>query len=73
MNTAILNKSLMMVFALLMLSATPLLAQVYKVVDKDGNVTYTDQAACGRFRPDRIETDQRGRGADLRNRTQDRR
>ena len=44
MNTAILNKSLMMVFALLMLSATPLLAQVYKVVDKDGNVTYTDQA-----------------------------
>jgi len=44
MNTAILNKSLMMVFAFLMLSATPLLAQVYKVVDKDGNVTYTDQA-----------------------------
>jgi len=43
MNTAILNKSLMMVFALLMISATPLLAQVYKVVDKDGNVTYTDQ------------------------------
>jgi len=44
MKTAILNKSLMMVFAFLMLSATPLLAQVYKVVDKDGNVTYTDQA-----------------------------
>jgi len=43
MNTAILNKSLMMIFALLMLSATPLLAQVYKVVDEDGNVTYTDQ------------------------------
>lgn len=42
MNTAILNKSLM-IFALLMFSATPLLAQVYKVVDKDGNVTYTDQ------------------------------
>lgn len=43
MNTAILNKSLMMVFTLLMLSAAPLLAQVYKVVDEDGNVTYTDQ------------------------------
>jgi hypothetical protein len=43
MNTAILNKSLMMFFALLMISATPLMAQVYKVVDKDGNVTYTDQ------------------------------
>ncbi len=43
MNTAILNKSLMMVFTLLMLTATPLLAQVYKVVDKDGNVTFTDQ------------------------------
>lgn len=43
MNTAILNKSLMIVFALLMISATPLMAQVYKVVDKDGNVTYTDQ------------------------------
>lgn len=43
MNTAILNKSLMIVFALLMIAATPLLAQVYKVVDEDGNVTYTDQ------------------------------
>jgi len=43
MNTAILNKSLMIVFTLSMLSATPLWAQVYKVVDKDGNVTYTDQ------------------------------
>jgi len=43
MNTARLNKSLGMFFALLMISATPLLAQVYKVVDKDGNVTYTDQ------------------------------
>jgi hypothetical protein len=43
MNTAILNKSLMIVFTLLMLSATPVSAQVYKVVDKDGNVTYTDQ------------------------------
>ena len=43
MNTAILNKSLVMFFALLMISATPLMAQVYKVVDKDGNVTYTDQ------------------------------
>lgn len=28
---------------LLSLVATPLTAQVYKVVDKDGNVTYTDQ------------------------------
>jgi len=44
MNTAILKKSLMIVSALLLFSATPLLAQVYKVVDKDGNVTYTDQA-----------------------------
>jgi len=51
MNTAILNKSLMMVFTLLMLSATPLLAQVYKVVDKDGNVTYTDQAPADGSRP----------------------
>ncbi len=27
------------------------MAQVYKVVDEDGNVTYTDQAAGRRFRP----------------------
>jgi len=44
MNTAILNKFLMITCALSMTLATPLLAQVYKVVDKDGNVTYTDQA-----------------------------
>ncbi len=45
MNTAILNKSLLTAFTIsLLISATQLSAQVYKVVDKDGNVTYTDQA-----------------------------
>jgi len=43
MNTAFLNKFLMMAFAFTMVAAAPLAAQVYKVVDKDGNVTYTDQ------------------------------
>jgi len=43
MNSAILNKSPMILLAFLLVSATPLMAQVYKTVDKDGNVTYTDQ------------------------------
>ena len=30
--------------AFLLVTASPLIAQVYKVVDKDGNVTFTDQA-----------------------------
>jgi hypothetical protein len=45
MKTAIQNKLPMILFAFsLVFAATPLMAQVYKVVDKDGNVTYTDQA-----------------------------
>jgi len=35
---------LILIAFLLMLSANPLLGQVYKTVDEDGNVTYTDQA-----------------------------
>ncbi|HEY5776416.1 MAG TPA: DUF4124 domain-containing protein [Xanthomonadales bacterium] len=45
MRTAIHDKFPMILFAFsLAFAATPLTAQVYKVVDKDGNVTYTDQA-----------------------------
>lgn len=45
MNTANLNKFLFTAFTFsLLLTATQSFAQVYKVVDKDGNVTYTDQA-----------------------------
>lgn len=43
MNNAILNKIPLITLAFLLVSATPLMAQVYKVVDKDGNVTYTDR------------------------------
>ena len=44
MRIAILNKIPITILAFLLVSATPLMAQVYKIVDKDGNVTYTDQA-----------------------------
>ena len=36
---------------LLAVVASPLTAQVYKVVDKDGNVTYTDQAPADGSKP----------------------
>ena len=35
----------------LALTASPLMAQVYKVVDKDGNVTYTDQPPVDGSKP----------------------
>ena len=45
MNAATLNKFFLTVFTFsMLLAAAQLSAQVYKVVDKDGNVTYTDQA-----------------------------
>jgi len=44
MRIAILNKIPITILVFLLVSATPLMAQVYKIVDKDGNVTYTDQA-----------------------------
>jgi hypothetical protein len=44
MKTVVHPTFLMVLFALsLVITAFPLSAQVYKVVDKDGNVTYTDQ------------------------------
>jgi hypothetical protein len=43
MNIAVLKKFPLILMAFLLVSATPLMAQVYKTVDKDGNVTYTDQ------------------------------
>ena len=36
---------------LLAVTVTPLMAQVYKVVDKDGNVTFTDQAPVDGSKP----------------------
>jgi hypothetical protein len=36
---------------LLAIAASPLTAQVYKVVDKDGNVTFTDQAPADGSKP----------------------
>ena len=42
----------MILFAfLLAVTVTPLMAQVYKVVDKDGNVTFTDQAPADGSKP----------------------
>ena len=43
MNVAI-RKTMLLVLAALLLAfvADPLMAQVYKIVDKDGNITYTD-------------------------------
>lgn len=44
MKTVISMRSItVLVVLLLVLTASPLMAQVYKVVDKDGNVTFTDQ------------------------------
>ena len=45
MKTVIYMRLITVIVALsLALAASPLMAQVYKVVDEDGNVTYTDQA-----------------------------
>ena len=42
----------MILFAfLLAITVTPLMAQVYKVVDKDGNVTFTDQPPADGSKP----------------------
>lgn len=42
----------MILFAfLLAITVTPLMAQVYKVVDKDGNVTFTDQQPADGSKP----------------------
>ena len=44
MKTVIYTRFITVLVALLLaLAASPLMAQVYKVVDKDGNVTFTDQ------------------------------
>lgn len=42
----VVHKTVLSIFfgTLLVITASPLTAQVYKVVDKDGNVTFTDQA-----------------------------
>lgn len=46
-------KSLLMIFfaSLLMTTASPLMAQVYKVVDENGNVTFTDQPPADGSKP----------------------
>lgn len=47
------HKSLLMIFfaSLLTTAASPLMAQVYKVVDEDGNVTYTDKPPADGSKP----------------------
>ena len=42
----VVHKTVLSIFfgTLLVITASPLTAQVYKVVDKDGNVTFTNQA-----------------------------
>ena len=42
---------LVMTLALLIMTGNPLLAQVYKVVDENGNVTYTDRPPAEGARP----------------------
>jgi len=42
---------LILMACLLTLTSSPLMAQVYKVVDEDGNVTFTDQAPYGGAKP----------------------
>jgi hypothetical protein len=42
---------LVMALALLLMTGNPLLAQVYKVVDENGNVTYTDRPPAEGARP----------------------
>ena len=46
-------KSLLMIFlvSLLTTAASPLMAQVYKVVDEDGNVTFTDKPPADGSKP----------------------
>ena len=47
------HKSLLMIFfaSLLTTAASPLVAQVYKVVDEDGNVTFTDKPPADGSKP----------------------
>lgn len=49
----VVHKSIFLILygIVLLLVALPLAAQVYKVVDKDGNVTYTDQAPLDGSKP----------------------
>ena len=52
MKTVIYMKFIIVLVALsLALAASPLMAQVYKVVDKDGNVTFTDQPPADGSKP----------------------
>ena len=50
MNTIVL-KALQISLMAAILLATPLLAQVYKTVDEDGNVTFTDKAPSSDAKP----------------------
>jgi len=49
----VVHKSFFMILfaVLLAITVTPLMAQVYKVVDKDGNVTFTDQPPVDGSKP----------------------
>jgi len=51
------RKSLLMIFLvpLLMTMASPLMAQVYKVVDENGNVTFTDRPPADGSKPIKLE------------------
>ena len=52
MKTVIYMRFITILVALsLALAASPLMAQVYKVVDKDGNVTFTDQPPADGSKP----------------------
>ena len=52
MKTVIYMRFITVLVALsLALAASPLMAQVYKVVDKDGNVTFTDQPPADGSKP----------------------
>ena len=52
MNMVVHKTIYTILFAFLMaITTSPLMAQVYKVVDKDGNVTFTDQAPADGSKP----------------------
>ncbi len=52
MNMLVHKTCFMILFAfLLAVTVTPLMAEVYKVVDKDGNVTFTDQQPADGSKP----------------------
>ena len=52
MKTVIYKRFITILVALLLaVTVSPLMAQVYKVVDKDGNVTFTDQPPTDGSKP----------------------